>query len=354
MQQIKSNEYVNIDGDRFDVLKFVLAIFIIGIHTDVSYALMPIFRLAVPLFFIMTSYFFFHKQNILSSEQEKRTALKKYCLRILKLYLFWFILLLPIIIYHKKWYAGVSIYFPVRLLQSFLFGSTFKASWFLAASLINIAAVWYLSRKLSNGVLLILGFILYAFCCMTSSYCHLTERIPYFADFYDGYTSIFGGPYNSFPVATLFVVFGKYLADHQIYISNKSLCWITVLSFFLLYLEFYFVWKNRFILCNDSLFALIPLSLGIFMLIGQNHVKIQTRTSNLRKYSTIIFCAHASIAYVVLRLINHYFPDFQLFSYEDAEYILNFFITLAICLALCKFLLWLEKHEHFKWVKYSH
>ncbi len=31
MQLLKSNEYVKVDGDRFDVLKFILSLFVVGL-----------------------------------------------------------------------------------------------------------------------------------------------------------------------------------------------------------------------------------------------------------------------------------------------------------------------------------
>lgn len=353
MQLLKSNEYVRIDGDRFDVLKFILSIFVIGLHVDFCYPLTHVFRIAVPLFFIMTSYFFFLRQNSLETEQAKKNDLKRYCKRILKLYLFWFVLLLPLTIYFHKWYEGVNLDTLIGFLRSFFFGSTFRASWFLMASLLTIALVWFLSRKIKTGVLFAIGIVLYLFCCMTSNYFHLCERIPYFTEFYNGYVSIFDVPCNSFPVALIFVLMGKYLAEHPVCVSNKYLCWMVVILSITCFAEFYFVWKNRFILSGDSYFSMPLLSLALFMLIGQNYIKINADTKRLRKYSTIIFCSHFSLGGVIVLMLQAAFGEINVFSY-DITILLAFIITVVLCLLLCRFLLWLEKQEHFSWVRYSH
>lgn len=47
-------------GEKFDLLKFILAIMIVMLHTNVlPKGIQPILHLAVPLFFLMTSYFSF-------------------------------------------------------------------------------------------------------------------------------------------------------------------------------------------------------------------------------------------------------------------------------------------------------
>ncbi len=52
-----------------DVAKFIMAIMVVGIHTLGRYGIYPLFRIAVPLFFMISSYLFF-------SNTEKRGNLK--------------------------------------------------------------------------------------------------------------------------------------------------------------------------------------------------------------------------------------------------------------------------------------
>ena len=113
------------NGNKFDILKLVLAIFIVGIHsTRAGMILRPVFRLAVPLFFIISSYLFFLKQCTLSSWIERYKGLKKYAKRILLLYLFWFLLLFPFTIYYREWYVDFCPDKLITIARSFFFGST--------------------------------------------------------------------------------------------------------------------------------------------------------------------------------------------------------------------------------------
>lgn len=75
-----------------DAAKFVMAVMVVGIHTLGRYGIYPLFRIAVPLFFMISSYLFF-------SNTEKRgnlRYLKNFCIRNLKLYIFWFVVLMPV------------------------------------------------------------------------------------------------------------------------------------------------------------------------------------------------------------------------------------------------------------------
>ena len=53
--------------DIFDFVKFILSIFIVSLHSGiVPDIFIPIVRVAVPLFFIISSYLLFEKKSILA------------------------------------------------------------------------------------------------------------------------------------------------------------------------------------------------------------------------------------------------------------------------------------------------
>ena len=264
MSILSSNLYCSIDGKRFDALKIVLAVFIVVIHTTpVNFILRPIFRLAVPLFFIMTSYFFFLKQKQLNSNEEKKTGLLKFVKRYLILYLFWFIVLLPITVIVRKWYIIDNGTF-IRVLQCFLFGSTFRASWFLMASLLSVIFVWCVSKKISNSCLIGLGLFFYIFCCLFSNYYDMISN-DVLIDIYKKYVLVFKRPYNSFPVAMLFVVVGKLFAENSVIVSNKKILLFLLASILALYAEFYLVQNYSHVTNDDCFFSLIPFSILLFI-----------------------------------------------------------------------------------------
>ena len=75
------------------MLKLILSIFVVVIHTTGLDIFSPILRFAVPLFFMLSSYFFFSKYDSTDDTYERRDMLFKYIKRNLQLYAFLFIAL---------------------------------------------------------------------------------------------------------------------------------------------------------------------------------------------------------------------------------------------------------------------
>ena len=341
------------NGNKFDILKLVLAIFIVGIHsTRAGMILRPVFRLAVPLFFIISSYLFFLKQCTLSSWIERYKGLKKYAKRILLLYLFWFLLLFPFTIYYREWYVDFCPDKLITIARSFFFGSTFVASWFLMASLVGVTIVWLLSSlKVKNSVILAIGIVIYMLCCLVSNYYNLLSHCPSFVKAYTCYTDIFTQPFNSFPCSILFVGIGKILAEKELSPSNMLLWIVLFFSMVLLYVEFY-ITQHYFKAYYDDCFLLLPVACAcIFMLIGQSSPrKIDFDTKKLRAYSTIIYCCHGTIiSWVHMRL-----RDMGVVEPSDVETFALFVIAIALSIALCELFMRLERRRYFGWLRFSH
>ena len=74
-------------NSNYDILKFLLSLMVVMIHSKLLPDLLyPWLRIAVPLFFIMSAYFFFLKIGNSIDENERKNELKKYVLRNLKFY----------------------------------------------------------------------------------------------------------------------------------------------------------------------------------------------------------------------------------------------------------------------------
>ena len=129
---------IKIKYDSIDVLKFILSFLIIQIHTEFYFIWMkPYVRLAVPIFFIISAFFFFRRNP--GKEQ-----LIGYIKRLSILYLFWFIVWGLYFVYANRAIVFSSQGF-VFILRSLVFGSTFAASWYIAASIIGTIIVYVLS-----------------------------------------------------------------------------------------------------------------------------------------------------------------------------------------------------------------
>lgn len=348
IQVFNSSDYIKIDGRRFDILKIILAVFVVGIHTmPIIFWLRPLFRIAVPLFFMMSSYFFFLKQSKISDLQEKKKAHWLFVKRIVWLYLFWTLVLLPYIIYSGEW-CNFSLPTFLKVLKSFFISGIFPASWYLTSTVISVSVIYYFSKIFSNRVLLIGSMLAYFFCCLTSNYLVLFEKLPLSVLIYKSYAFVLGKPCNSFLSAFLFVIFGKILAENIFIIRNKWLVIIILASFVSLFVEAEIIAYFRLNLSkvdysDDCFFSLVPLCLSSFMLLGQNYIIIPFKTLFLRFSSTIIYCSHFTVSSILCSFVYSFQRGFLLFS-----------VVLLISCSLCFLICSLEDNRHYTWLKYAH
>ena len=350
---ILSDQYIKYNSPLIDLLKLVLAVLVVGVHTisSVNSIGRPILRLGVPVFFIISSYLFFIKQNSCTTAKKRKQGLIKYVKRILKLYLFWFIVLLPITVYYNKWHINLSVDTFVVIVQNFLFNQTFSGSWYLMALILGIAIVWALGEKRVNDLgIIIIGILLYLLCCMSSNYNSLVAKVPLLNQALKSYEMIFTMPHNSFPAGILFIAMGKILAQHSFYVSNKFLLISAFVFFILLYCEYFWVKSFGVIISDDCYLMLPPLCLCLFMLIGQNRkYKLKFNTKPLRAYSTIIYCSHISIAFCLYGILRYFVENGS-----STYHFISFFTTLALSSLIAYFFLKLESHKQFRLLRYSH
>ena len=144
------------------MLKYVLSMLIVATHTSLFEGyITPLVRLAVPAFFMISGYFFFSRINSCSSRQQQTAYLKKSVMHNLKLYLFWFILLLPLTLYIRQYHTMGLWKGLLHLVRDFCFGSTFQSSWYIIALITGFTIVLLLSYKLPQSALVILGVVFY-------------------------------------------------------------------------------------------------------------------------------------------------------------------------------------------------
>lgn len=287
---------------KFDYIKLFLSIMVLAIHCMIyPTILFPWLRIAVPLFFIISSYFLFSKLKH-SDDKQQYQLLKKYFLRNFRLYSFWFVILLPITLYVRK-----DLYFSPNIttnifhfLRSLFFDSTFIASWYITASVLGVFIIFLLSKKLSTPVLLVITTI--AFCLVTifSSYQTLLSRNPFVFKIIHWYTTLLGSPVFSFPAALFWLFIGKCFAEDKIKEkSTKFIVGLIIISAIGLYTEWSFVRIHFGSLNNDSYFMLAPLCIGLFMGIQKINPITSKYANNIRRMSTVIYVSHGSIRFAI-------------------------------------------------------
>ena len=92
----------NAYNEGFDLVKSIMALFVIAIHTlllssstKIGLMLLPLVRTAVPVFFLFSGYFFFKKMDKIPAT-EQLPFLKRNIIRYLQLYGIWFVITFPV------------------------------------------------------------------------------------------------------------------------------------------------------------------------------------------------------------------------------------------------------------------
>ncbi|MCI9162169.1 MAG: acyltransferase [Lachnospiraceae bacterium] len=135
-------------------------------------------NLAVPVFFITAGFFLFCKVDR-QRPGESREAVLKYCKRIVKLYLLWSVIYLPID--YINWVNGGrqdGAAAVLNYLQSFFFCSTTVQLWYLPALVAAVILVWAVyQRGAKVWQILVVGAFLFAVGCISDNW-YFNQRLP--------------------------------------------------------------------------------------------------------------------------------------------------------------------------------
>ena len=336
----------------FDYLKFVLAILVVSLHTRfLTGALYPLQRLAVPLFFIMSSYFFFGKLRATPDAAQQKAQLKGFCKRNWQLYAFWTVVLLPVVVYTRRgWFSLSVVRCILTILRDVFYAGAFTASWFLIALIIATALIFWGAQKLSNLWLLGLSFLVYVGALFFSGFSFLIPEGSALSAGMAWYAEVFVSPCNSFPVALLWVTMGKCFADGTFdglaKVAEKGTRWVCGAAvLILLYGEWLFVRHMTDGSGKDCYLMLVLAAPVLFQIVKGISLEANGVSRFLRQSSIVLFVLHGSVLHVlrpILRMIG--------LEYNGLLFVL---ISLG-CLAATWIILRLENKKGFRWLKYAH
>lgn len=279
-------------NDALDVLKFVLSLMIIAIHANFFPQItFPWVRCAVPLFFVISSYLFFlHGGKWL-----------RFSVRIMRLYIAWFLLLLPITIYAHRadWFSCGLWQGVANFLWSLLCSSTFLASWFFTALTISVGLVMLFRRY--RWVLLVVALILHILGALYCSYPNILKHSEL----------LFACSLNAYRICFLraipWVVTGMWLADletNERCNNKRSGIILLCLGIVLLFVESGFVCANGHGFKNVIYLSLPIIVIPSFLLVKNLSITCK-QARQLRKFSIIAYPLHYSVLVCCMGLMRH-------------------------------------------------
>lgn len=277
--------------DSIDLMKFIACLFVVAIHSDPLTDVSPLLnrlvsagigRLAVPLFFLTSSFFLFKGEKI---------NLRKYLTRIGILYMAWFIISLPITLFNRFYVLpepfGIKLF---QFIKSFFFTSTFSGSWFLASCAFCTIVFYFLDKhgKAQSKYVVIICALIYFLCVLTSAWGKLfLSSYVELKNFYDNLVFWFAKPYTSIIVGMPYFALGYYLARNEDSVARPKIVY-TLLFLFALVLEAYLTSVKGFSQSTDCYFMLLPCAYCVFISCLKSNCHIRNALS-LRKTSTIVF-----------------------------------------------------------------
>lgn len=276
-----------------DLSKFVASLLIVVLHChpfeafqQTDYYITTLCRIALPFFFIASSYFYFKGNK----------SIWVFIKRLLILYTCWFLIELPLTIYRFFINTDNSLLYDSFLFtRGLLINSTFFASWFITALWQGVLIVWWLSRRLSDKVLFAIGLLCFLLACSWSMYREVFIQTPLWPVL--RYIGIFLAPSNSFIVAIPFCIIGKYFADHPDIRVKYPGIFIPILLLIVV-LE---IWLCRPIgYMSDTYLSLILICPCIFLSILHWNLWLSQEVSKtIRNCSILIYLLHLPIRYLI-------------------------------------------------------
>lgn len=281
---------------KFDIVKFILSFFVVAIHSGLfPYALYPWLRIAVPMFFMMTSYFLFSALGDAPKEKQLK-IIKKFVLRNVKLYLCWFVVLLPFTLYifRDDYLTGLSGL--KNFLKDFAFGGTFVASWYITASIIGVVLIYFLSRLLRFDIIVfIVSLVAFWLVTLESSYSVFIDG-TFIGYINSGFERVFVGMVFSFPASLIWIFMGKLFAQGKIrHIASGLLLFLLIVSCVGLSIEWRYVMTLENSVNNDSYFMLLPVCVLLFAILMRIPSVTSKNSLYLKHASTVIYVTHGSI-----------------------------------------------------------
>ncbi len=330
-----------------DIMKLFFAIFIVLLHSQQDAVYYPVLdsfqgiiwlfftqiisRIAVPFFFVTSSYFLY--SNIKKNGNEKKCVFS-YCKRILILYIIWFMIsFIYILIFKLGFPNNMSFKLLIKLFRDIILGNGFPASWFLMASVIDVLVIYCLN-KLDNGrdrLAWIVSIICYIICLLMTYYNFLVgDNVNYIFTIIN---KVWGYFYISFPYGLIYFMLGKFMVEIQSNCKvNKKydLCGLIISLIFLtleVFVTTYYI--PNFNPISRTTYLFLPIvSFFLVKVCLNSELKYKTIYLKFRNISTIIYCLHATLLHILSFFIKSYF----LFS-------LNLFLVLFISVTLSCILL---------------
>lgn len=301
--------------NSIDVVKFLLALLIVMSHYASEWGhfssnidmLFSLYIVAVPFFFVCSSFFVFRKFNTVHNDAERKVIVVKYIKRIIVMYASWSCVY--IIFNILTWCVyGVTSQEIMAYIHELLVYSSYNTIWFLPATAVGVAMVYLLSRRFKSHQIIAIALIIYILGCVGQSYSFVLDNYRVLKNIYNVYNALFlttrNGIFNGFPFAALGYVIAFESKPEKKGFINKNM-FFSVL-FLIGFVFEAIVLKKFFSAINvNTILFLFPFSYYFYKWLLGIELKSKNYFITLRKLSTVIFLSQR----IFLTALPRLFPQ---------------------------------------------
>ncbi|MEG0823908.1 MAG: acyltransferase, partial [Erysipelotrichaceae bacterium] len=296
-----------------DILKFICALLVVAIHTAPligisdtgNFVLVQIIaRLAVPIFFMCSGYFFFKKMNFRTKDlvvkEDNWIYYKRYIAKLIRIYSVWTLIYLVIII--VDWIqGGFNAGSILRLIRDYFVNGSYYHLWYFPALIFAISMLYFAFQHFSKKMIVITSFSLYAIGMLGNVYSGVLEGIPILNKISSIYTPIFVTTRNGLFFAMIFVALGALLTMYNLKFKTTACARLFVISLILMSAEAFILKKFGIMHDLASMYLfLIPTVLFLFIWVKNINIKGRGIYKGLRILSVIVYVLHIFI----IRVLN--------------------------------------------------
>ena len=235
----------------------------------------------------------------------------------------------------------------LHIVRDFLFGSTFQSSWYITALITGFAIVLFLSRKLPQWALVVIGAVCYIPSLLSSNYEFVIQSSDTLKAAGDNLSQIFLLPCRNFSVSILYIAIGKYLAEKNYEGKTKKYTITFIFAFAGLVAEYLLLRYSGVKITNTDCYIAVPFAAYYLCKVFLTLDITCKHSFVLRKISTVSYVAHMAVFMVVGKI-------FKIFELPDWQNILHFAVTLIVTQVLALVIIKFSDCRYFKFLKYSY
>ena len=309
---------INLDVARLSASFMIVAIHVYpfsSFNSNLDYMITRVlFRIAVPLFLMITGYY------ILAKSIKDIYILKNYTKKILKLYLISIVIFLPINFYNH-YFTNNNIFI---ILKDILINGTFYHLWYFPSLIMGIWLSYFLIKKMNEKIVPIILILLFIIGLFGDNYYGLISNISIFKTVYQAIFSVFDYTRNGLFYTPIFIYFGYKLKMKKCDLSFKKNIVYILISTILMLIEGVLLYTFKIPRHSSMYIFLLPLSYYLFNLFIVNY---NGENKSVRKYATWLYILHP-IFIIIVRFIAKIVHLDILYNNSLINYILVILLTL--------------------------